>query len=141
MRDYGWMVTDTSGWAASFQLSGGANPAAAQAWRALRIDTYGADLLFGLFTKARMWTVEPAHELLRVRTDTTRVHHRSLRVPVNDRGTSRVARRPARSHAERGSARATPPAPFVAQNAFLTREGWPLVRMLNARRVKLCYAA
>jgi hypothetical protein len=59
MRHYGWMVTDTSGWDASFQLSGGANPATAQAWLALGIDTDGNDLLFGLFTKARMWTVDP----------------------------------------------------------------------------------
>jgi hypothetical protein len=58
-RDYGWMVTDTSGWAASFQLLGGANPATAHAWRGLGIDIDGNDLLFGLFTKARMWTVEP----------------------------------------------------------------------------------
>jgi hypothetical protein len=53
-------ATETgSGWAATFQLSGGANPATAQAWRGLNIDTDGTDLLYGLFTKARMWTVDP----------------------------------------------------------------------------------
>ena len=59
LRDYGWFITDTAGTAA-FAVSGSANPDTEAAWRALGIEGDGFDLLFGLFTKERVWVVEPA---------------------------------------------------------------------------------
>ena len=58
-RDYGWFVTDTAG-TASFAVSGSANPATAAAWRSLGIDDDGKLLLRGLFTRERLWMVQPA---------------------------------------------------------------------------------
>jgi hypothetical protein len=57
--DYGWIVTDTSCYGANFQVSGGANAQTATAWRALGITGDGRDLLKGLLTKDRIWTVAP----------------------------------------------------------------------------------
>ena len=59
LRDYGWFITDTAG-TATFAVSGGANPETESGWRGLGIDGDGFDLLFGLFTKERIWIVEPA---------------------------------------------------------------------------------
>jgi hypothetical protein len=57
--NYGWFITDTSCGAANFQTSGGANPQTAALWRSLGITGDGRDLLAGLITKDRIWTVAP----------------------------------------------------------------------------------
>jgi hypothetical protein len=56
--DYGWFVTDTSCTASNFQVEGGANPETAAAWRALGIAGDGRNLLGGLITRNRIWTVQ-----------------------------------------------------------------------------------
>ncbi|MFN8052671.1 MAG: hypothetical protein U0Q22_14585 [Acidimicrobiales bacterium] len=53
LRDYGWVISDTSCWSSSISVEGVANPEAAQRWRALGIDQPAADggsLLTGLIT-------------------------------------------------------------------------------------------
>lgn len=57
--NYGWFITDTSCYAADFQVAGAANPQTAAAWRALGITGDGRDLLDGLITRERIWTVAP----------------------------------------------------------------------------------
>jgi hypothetical protein len=57
--NYGWFITDTSCYGAPFQVSGGSNPDTAAGWRALGITGDGTDLLTGLITKDRIWTVAP----------------------------------------------------------------------------------
>ena len=57
--NYGWFITDTSCFAADFQVAGAANPQTAAAWRALGITGDGRDLLYGLITRERVWTVAP----------------------------------------------------------------------------------
>jgi hypothetical protein len=59
LRDYGWFITDTAG-TATFAVSGSANPATRDAWRALGVEGDGHDLLFGLFARERLWVVAPA---------------------------------------------------------------------------------
>jgi hypothetical protein len=60
LRDYGWFITDTTCYAAEFQVAGGANPATATAWRHLGIAGDGRSLLYGLMTRQRIVTIEPA---------------------------------------------------------------------------------
>ena len=57
--DYGWFVTDTSCYAAEFQVASGRNPQTAAQWRSLGITGDGRKLLAGLFTRDRIWTVAP----------------------------------------------------------------------------------
>ncbi len=57
--NYGWFITDTSCYAADFQVSGGSNPDTAAAWRNLGIVGDGRSLLQGLITKDDVWTVAP----------------------------------------------------------------------------------
>jgi hypothetical protein len=57
--NYGWFITDSSCYAANFQVSGGANPQTAAAWRADGITNDGRDLLQGLITKTNIWTIAP----------------------------------------------------------------------------------
>ena len=57
--DYGWFVTDTTCYGADFQVASGRNPVTAEKWRSLGITGDGRDLLAGLFTKDRIWTVAP----------------------------------------------------------------------------------
>lgn len=57
--NYGWFITDTSCFAADFQVAGGVNPETAAAWRDLGIVGSGRDLLDGLITRERIWTVAP----------------------------------------------------------------------------------
>jgi hypothetical protein len=56
--DYGWFITDTTCTASNFQVAGAANPQTAASWRALGIAGDGRDLLRGLITRDRIWTVE-----------------------------------------------------------------------------------
>lgn len=60
MRDYGLIVTDSGGGGAIIQAQGGRNTETARNWRNLGIDGDGTDLLFGLFTKDKMYVAEPA---------------------------------------------------------------------------------
>ncbi len=60
LRDYGWFITDTSCYAAEFQVAGGSNPSAAAEWRQLGITGDGRDLLSGLLTRDRIVAIEPA---------------------------------------------------------------------------------
>lgn len=57
--NYGWFITDTTCYAADFQVEGGANPETAARWRALGIDDDGRELLWGLITRDRIRTVAP----------------------------------------------------------------------------------
>ena len=57
--NYGWFITDTTCYAADFQVQGGANPETAAAWRSLGIDDDGREFLWGLITRDRIWTVAP----------------------------------------------------------------------------------
>lgn len=59
LRDYGWLLTDTSGGSAFFQLSGAKNPATGTAWRNLGVDGTGSDLLVGLVTESRVVAYQP----------------------------------------------------------------------------------
>lgn len=63
LRDYGWMVIDTTRAAASFQMAGSANPQTAAGWRDLGIDGDGMDLLHGLIHKDRIYTVAPPENI------------------------------------------------------------------------------
>jgi hypothetical protein len=56
--EYGWFVTDTTCFAANFQVASGANPSTATAWRVLGITGDGRDLLRGLITRESVWAVE-----------------------------------------------------------------------------------
>jgi hypothetical protein len=56
--NYGWFITDSTCSAANFQVAGGGNPETAAAWRVLGITGDGRDLLDGLITRDRVWTVE-----------------------------------------------------------------------------------
>lgn len=60
MRDYGLIVTDSGGGGAIIQVQGGRNSDTAKKWRDLGIEGDGTDLLFGLFTKDKMYVAEPA---------------------------------------------------------------------------------
>ena len=60
MRDYGLIITDTSGGGTSIQTSGGMNPTTSAKWRALGIDNDGKDFLYKLFTKEKLYMLEPA---------------------------------------------------------------------------------
>jgi hypothetical protein len=60
LRDYGWFITDTSCFAAEFQVAGSANPRTAVQWRDLGITGDGRDLLHGLMTRDRIVTIAPA---------------------------------------------------------------------------------
>lgn len=60
IRDYGLIVTDSSGGGSSIQLEGGTNPATFQKWRNLGINDNGKNLLFGLFTREKLYALEPA---------------------------------------------------------------------------------
>lgn len=57
--NYGWFITDSTCYAADFQVSGGINPQTATAWRNLGITGHGRDLLDGLFKRDRIWTIAP----------------------------------------------------------------------------------
>ena len=59
LRDYGWLLTDTSGGPAFFQVSGARNPATGTAWRNLGVDGTGNDLLLGLVTESRVVAYQP----------------------------------------------------------------------------------
>ncbi len=59
MRDYGLIVSDSSGMA-GIQAMGAENPETAKKWRDLGLDGDGKNLLFGLFQKEKLYAVEPA---------------------------------------------------------------------------------
>ena len=63
LRDYGWMLTDTSGGPAFFQVSGARNAATGDGWRALGVDGTGRDLLQGLVTESRVVAYQPPTNL------------------------------------------------------------------------------
>jgi hypothetical protein len=60
LRDYGWFVTGTSCYAATFIAAGASNPTTAKLWRELGIQGDGRDLLYGLLTRRRIVAIEPA---------------------------------------------------------------------------------
>ena len=85
--DYGWFVTDTSCTASNFQVEGGANPETAAAWRALGIAGDGRNLLGGLITRNRIWTVQaPVNHCVDGRNSRLACAARSAR--VGGRGSS-----------------------------------------------------
>lgn len=64
LRDYGWIVGDTTCWGAHFPLAGSANPVAKQKWASLGItDETSQNLLDGLFTRERIYAVSPSTNL------------------------------------------------------------------------------
>lgn len=55
LRDYGWVISDTSCWGSSVSVDGVANPRSAARWNALGIDQFGATgdtLMDGLISSA-----------------------------------------------------------------------------------------
>ena len=60
LRDYGWIVSDTTCWDSNMSAEGMANPAAAKRWAALGIaPSDGSTLLDGLIRQDRIRTLEP----------------------------------------------------------------------------------
>ncbi len=61
LRDYGWIIAETSCWGAAIETDGVMNPKSAATWKSLGIDE-GADslgLLHGLFTPTNIYVVNP----------------------------------------------------------------------------------
>ena len=64
LRDYGWIVGDTTCWGAHFPLAGSANPVAKQRWADLGIvDASSQNLLDGLFRREKIYVVSPSTNL------------------------------------------------------------------------------
>lgn len=60
LRDYGWIVGDTTCWGAGFVFSGTSNPQTAAKWKQLGIDDASSQqLLDGLFKKEKIYVVAP----------------------------------------------------------------------------------
>lgn len=61
LRDYGWIVGDTTCWGAHFPLAGSANPVTKQKWANLGIaDESSQKLLNGLFKREKIYVVSPS---------------------------------------------------------------------------------
>ena len=66
LRDYGWIISDTTCWDSSMAVEGVANPSARERWKALGITnptTDGATLLDGLITsESQVRTLNAPHD-------------------------------------------------------------------------------